>query len=1831
MSSHTTITPATETAGPAAVRDVLPVQQEKNDAEIPGLQKTTIQFKLKVGAADDPLEHEADNMADLVMRMPGDNFIQRKCRHCEEEELQQKSSSPFIQKQGGYSSTAAPDNIASQVNAAKGTGSTIDESTKSFMQNRFNTDFSEVKIHTGSDAAQMNRQLNAKAFTVGNDIYFNEGEYNTSSTDGKHLLAHELTHTLQQQSFLQTKMVQLKPAEQKQDIKDITYSEVIPINQLNWKEFGFNYINPFKAVGYSPNETPNAYANETYKLQKAIITLTPAAALAKYPLLANGIFGKATADYLADIAVEAQNDPESKALFISYGISANVIDRFITVVKKNVPVEPLSSKEFNGNALFSLINANGTVLLSAGDENDGVMVLQEVLIRLNYDVGKKGADGKFGDGTTKALKAFQLESGLPKWAADGILGYKTLRLLDKRMAVAANDNMFSTPNGNILLFKVPVTKIMSKDEALVYSISFIFNISQREALELVNNKDDENKWGWLNDSFKEPTEVDLNRGYQKIGVPLKDYETIATIFQSKHANTGIPIATSIKEAIANTASYSKLYQLNKELDDLRSQKKKAIAAGIALAITGTVIIGGVDYDKLIADKEKERDAELQSLGISLDDYTKNTKEFKRLFASYALTVAFQMLDDNERQASIEMIKYKPSNDPDALDEGKYIKTVFAHLDGVWSRSEKEWWQGISVDQGAGPDEITSYSSLNAYLKKKGYSRHCFKGDCTEPADTVLPSYEYTKFKKREGNAYFIKAFDSNAEGYEYLKKQAETYPVLAYPKLELKNNVVKYKELSPEDIEIMLFNTSDSIKANIKKTREALDEEPTNVYKLKPVIEVAKLKLGILPDTIHDTLVKDAVQAYEDAEFWRNIGMAALGLGLGLLALVSGPVGWAALAAGIAVGSADAYMQYKDITFRRDAANTAFDPAMALSDVEPGYFWFYVSLVFIGLDAFQGLKAVAEAAKLAKATEEGVELANKLITALNKDKEALTELIAKGGDDVAKLTEELQKINNAISKVDAEKLAKQLNVLKHLNDIPQAVVRLSSSLDNPEVLKAFEAMGSLVKKAGLSDDAYKSILKFYAGTGNDLAAELPEMMRLAEKTDWAGKGELLNELLTNPRSQKVMLDLGENQDKMVKMWAEFKALKAAGKATTFTDFLKERGFVLELGKTKSLVEELGTTFSKLPTLAKNQQVLRTIEPELAQAVIDKTLPKRVDEALTRILESDLLGQTTELARAQERMKNSLRLLGAAVETPEEYQQVVRLLKTSESKMAVFEKATGLAGHDEYMALLTKYSKELADKPSVLDEFLNIGPFTDGETFEWLLHNNEIRKLIADNPAVIKILKKCASPCFPINARPEDIKRIIKVVEANKDKLDYARLNQYMYVNRPRGTSAKELEDWSNAIGALEKDFKGTMKAVEMPTGKQIKIPPRFQPEGAAPLKNAVEKLDILIKRGFSPKQLEDILAQVQIYKLDPNEFMEQLSRATAKLTTRPLDNISGIINGLSSTSFRKFESAYYFIRRIGDYSAGTGVDMAERVFSVFDINEIAELRHAAVNRLSAEAAKATGETSVATIEVLDTLASKINGSSEEIMSLAVKAGTGSEENLGRLVSVVEKMPAGKHTVAEVEAKIVEAKALAQEIANAGDKMGDKIWGVAKTGDKYSVGSKFIDETTKKVSGSKAIAFIKGQAEEIAEGLLDTGGTISPSKWATFRKAIESSDLEPIIKNGIIGEMWGKANVTAYRKIFGAENVIEQVTIRIKATGVEAVVDAVIKKDGKVLFKEFKSGSAVLSPGQKAVYEKMAAGLTDELEFAGENAARVWPDASKFSVDKVEIVTEIAVP
>ncbi|WP_299222282.1 DUF4157 domain-containing protein [uncultured Aquimarina sp.] len=209
--------------------------------------KDIIQPKLKIGHPNDRFEQEADQVADHVMRMPVTQIpsVQRKCEACEEEELQIKSLetaiTPIVRKQedeeeeilqmkGYRDESSSVSNLESSLQQSKGSGQYMDESTQLQMNQGIGADFSNVKIHTDTNAVQMNQQLNAKAFTNGSDVYFNQGKYNPQSSEGKHLLAHELTHVVQQRS--NNEIIQRAPLPKKQ-FESVQYTLKRYISELH--------------------------------------------------------------------------------------------------------------------------------------------------------------------------------------------------------------------------------------------------------------------------------------------------------------------------------------------------------------------------------------------------------------------------------------------------------------------------------------------------------------------------------------------------------------------------------------------------------------------------------------------------------------------------------------------------------------------------------------------------------------------------------------------------------------------------------------------------------------------------------------------------------------------------------------------------------------------------------------------------------------------------------------------------------------------------------------------------------------------------------------------------------------------------------------------------------------------------------------------------------------------------------------------------------------------------------------------------------------------------------------------------------------------------------------------------------------------------------------------------------------------------------------------------------------------------------------------------------------------------------------------------------------
>lgn len=146
------------------------------------------QAKLTVNQPGDRYEQEADRIANQVVNL-GFN---------DSESFFKPQINPVINRSEKSRSPIVTNKVESNLLKNTHSGSTLPENIRSKMENGFGKDFSGVKIHQDSEAEEANKVLNANAFTYGKHIYFNAGKFNPDSKKGQELLAHELTHVVQQ-------------------------------------------------------------------------------------------------------------------------------------------------------------------------------------------------------------------------------------------------------------------------------------------------------------------------------------------------------------------------------------------------------------------------------------------------------------------------------------------------------------------------------------------------------------------------------------------------------------------------------------------------------------------------------------------------------------------------------------------------------------------------------------------------------------------------------------------------------------------------------------------------------------------------------------------------------------------------------------------------------------------------------------------------------------------------------------------------------------------------------------------------------------------------------------------------------------------------------------------------------------------------------------------------------------------------------------------------------------------------------------------------------------------------------------------------------------------------------------------------------------------------------------------------------------------------------------------------------------------------------------------------------------------------------------------------
>ncbi len=168
---------------------------------------TQVQAKLTIGRPGDPFEQEADRVAEQVVR--GAQAVMAKgldggtCESAPSGETageEEQEETPVMSKACSEGRHEPSRSFEQRLSFTRGGGSPLPSETRSFMESRFGYSLKDVRIHTDSRDASLARDLNAEAFTSGSDIYFREGRYAPGTQAGTRLLAHELTHVIEQRA-----------------------------------------------------------------------------------------------------------------------------------------------------------------------------------------------------------------------------------------------------------------------------------------------------------------------------------------------------------------------------------------------------------------------------------------------------------------------------------------------------------------------------------------------------------------------------------------------------------------------------------------------------------------------------------------------------------------------------------------------------------------------------------------------------------------------------------------------------------------------------------------------------------------------------------------------------------------------------------------------------------------------------------------------------------------------------------------------------------------------------------------------------------------------------------------------------------------------------------------------------------------------------------------------------------------------------------------------------------------------------------------------------------------------------------------------------------------------------------------------------------------------------------------------------------------------------------------------------------------------------------------------------------------------------------------------
>ena len=1325
--------------------------------------------------------------------------------------------------------------------------------------------------------------------------------------------------------------------------------------------------------------------------------------------------------------------------------------------------------------------------------------------------------------------------------------------------------------------RVPVDQSMEgnnsdllREALLRTALQSVFPITDEQVDTLVSSG-----WNWT--YWRPVSRQEAAQGFKVVALSQADYQKIMGMAQTPapgYEQREQARQDQLLDSLENMNRGGEVIRLRQAIKEKRAEQRALSRLngpnGYYMPVPGVLKL-----EREIMELEKQLDAAYKALGLSKEIMEHQQQEFIARFRYKAVQVAFALLAKNEMNANIETQQY---NNPANLEA---LKQAIADLHRRFETADILLAKGLAMQANGRPDEVRSlrdYIYSHAVLVPyPGGGERLVTGHAEKEVDAGRMIW---REKRAENNPYLAAYYDMEKSTDQQLIGVALRFPIITYPELNLRAKAAELQAMPNDSLKQKLQGYigkagESGVLDSIRNTWNNLRANPELVWELPPVIEATRLELGIAKGTGAALALDEQLEAHKDAAFWKSMGMAALSVGAGLLAIASGPVGWAALAGSIMLGGIDAYNTYKETAFKRDAYNAAMDPAYSLSAENPSYFWFAVSLAGLGMDIHGAVKVVRNLKAGAKATEE-------ILAAMDGQKQELQQLI-KEGKAAPTAQEELRQLEAARQQVEKGAFAHQVQLLEPLAGDAAAMEFMLRAMHHPQQITAFTRLA----ERGGKDLAIKAA-QFYMAQGKDMLPYLPELVQLMENSSLYAIRELVDVVFMERGVQQALLETGD----AFRLANEFDAWTKLAERGAFTAHLQQLGLGANAGKGATIAEKLGAAVANAAPEQLNRQLLQLAEPQLMAALNDGSLKPGVSAILQDILKGDHVGVVVDFERAQRRVAGQLSALATTVKTPQDFVAVMKLLQSKDGMVSFTSGLADFLSANHYMRLLADIHLQKNPIPAaVWEDLLKIGDMTDEGTIIRLINDTEFRKVLVANPRAARALKKCASPCFPPEATPAQVLRIADILK-DKSEVEIAKIAEYIYQNR---ATAKQLDE---AILAMQENFADAVKGIKSPMEG---IPAAYQHEAG--------RIATITNKGMSRSLLIRILDRTQqanIPSLDVSKMLGHIYNAVNIEKKMPGKNLGKIMEGLTNENEEIFAVSWQLLDEI--YRYGTpratdefvgkffGLERAEFLLDIFTVKELADL--------SARFRKTDFLRSM--YEVFK----RANINAEEFKSLVELAVEG-EESILRLQDILFQVrKPGVLTYEEARAAVLYANNYATQLKKVAGTSEEypalvrKIWGenaVIENG-KLKVDPGFHGDLEE--SGSKAYAQVVGAgyvfADDLAVKYVLNGAEIDEFKWALIRKIVNDAEgVSSSIKNNIIGAMWNRVNLAKFRKQFPAAEIYTEVAFRV-GKGKAASADALILDGDTIIIVEFKSMAGKREREQKIIYDMMENNRFDEL-------------------------------